>query len=226
MGIGEVLTAPRSPWQNPYAERVIGSLRRECLDHIVVFNEASLRHILKSYFEYYEHSRTHLVLEKDAPESRAIQPREARVVVQLPQMGGLHHRYERRPPESVHRSRLLAETQLKRINFRAVAPRNNCFKTFGASAREGCRDNKEPPRCLNGWRSQSVSSDRVFGNYNGGKLGSLAIKARPSRLPQSRSMVMPCALDVRPLTACWKTYLGNQCEGGRRCSQLVLTGPS
>jgi len=117
MEIREVLPAPRSPWQNPDAERFIGSLRRECLDHIIVFNEASLRHILKSYFEYYEHSRTHLALEKDAPESSAIQPREAGVVVQLPQMGGLHHRYERRPPESVHRSRLLAETQLKRTKF-------------------------------------------------------------------------------------------------------------
>jgi len=96
MEICEVLTALRSPWQNPYAERFIGSLRRECLDHIVVFNEASLRHILKAYFEYYEHSRTHLALEKDAPESRAIQPREAGIVVELPQVGGLHHRYERR----------------------------------------------------------------------------------------------------------------------------------
>jgi putative transposase len=96
MGIGEVLTAPRSPWQNSYVERFIGSLRRECLDHIVVFNEASLRHILKSYFEYYEHSRTHLALEKDAPEPRAIQAREAGIVVELPQLGGLHHRYERR----------------------------------------------------------------------------------------------------------------------------------
>jgi len=96
MGIGEVLSAPRSPWQNPYAERFIGSLRRECLDHIIVFNESSLRHILKAYFDYYEHSRTHLALQKDAPESRAIQPREAGIVVELPQMGGLHHRYERR----------------------------------------------------------------------------------------------------------------------------------
>jgi transposase InsO family protein len=96
MKIREVLTAPRSPWQNPYAERFIGSLRREGLDHIIVFNEASLRHNLRAYFEYYEHSRTHLALEKDAPESRAIQPRETGIVVELPQVGGLHHRYERR----------------------------------------------------------------------------------------------------------------------------------
>jgi len=68
-----VLTAPRSPWQNPYAERFIGSLRRG-LDHIIVFNEASLRHILKAYVDYYEHSRTHLALEKDAPVSRAVEP--------------------------------------------------------------------------------------------------------------------------------------------------------
>jgi putative transposase len=96
MGIGEVLTAPRSPWQNPHAERFIGSLRRECLDHVVVFNEASLRRILNPYFEYYEHSRTHLALEKDAPESRAIHPPALGTVVELPQAGELHHRYERR----------------------------------------------------------------------------------------------------------------------------------
>ena len=96
MGIREVLTAPRSPWQNPYAERFIGSLRRECLDQIIVFNESSMRRILKGYFEYYEHSRTHLALEKDAPECRAIQPPELGVVIELPQVGGLHHRYERR----------------------------------------------------------------------------------------------------------------------------------
>ena len=96
MGTREVLTAPRSPWQNPYAERFIGSLRRECLDHIIVFNESSLRRILKAYFEYYEHSRTHLAIEKDAPEPRAIQLPEVGGVVELPLVGGLHHRYERR----------------------------------------------------------------------------------------------------------------------------------
>jgi putative transposase len=96
MGIREVVAAPRSPWQNPYAERFIGSLRRECLDHIIVFNESSLRRILKDYFEYYERSRTHLALGKDAPECRAIQSPDLGKVVELPQVGGLHHRYERR----------------------------------------------------------------------------------------------------------------------------------
>jgi transposase InsO family protein len=95
MDIREVLTAPRCPWQNAYAERFIGSLRRECLDHIIIFNESSLRCILKAYFEYYEHSRTHLALEKDAPASRAIQPPVLGTVVELPLVGGLHHRYER-----------------------------------------------------------------------------------------------------------------------------------
>ena len=96
MGIGEVLTAPRSPWQNPYVERLIGSIRRECLDHVIVLNESSLRHILKKYFQYYERTRTHLALEKDAPEGRAIQPAELGVVIEFPEVGGLHHRYERR----------------------------------------------------------------------------------------------------------------------------------
>ena len=96
MSICEVLTAPTCPWQNPYAERFIGSLRQECLNRIIVFNESSLRRVLKPYFEYYERSRTHLALEKDAPESRAIQPPAQGVVVELPQVGGLHHRYERK----------------------------------------------------------------------------------------------------------------------------------
>jgi putative transposase len=95
MGILEVLTAPRAPWQNAYAERFIGSLRRECLDHIIIFNEASLKRILKTYFEYYEYSRTHLSL-KDAPASRPLQHVELGRITALPQVGGLHHRYERR----------------------------------------------------------------------------------------------------------------------------------
>jgi len=96
MGIGEVLTAPRSPWQNPYVERLIGSIRRECLDHVIVLNESSLRQILKSYFQYYGRTRTHLALEKDAPAGRVIQPPELGVVIEFPEVGGLHHRYERR----------------------------------------------------------------------------------------------------------------------------------
>jgi transposase InsO family protein len=96
MGICEVLSAPRSPWQRAYVERLIGSIRRECLDHVIVLHETSLRRTLKSYFEYYHRSRTHLSLEKDAPEPRAIQPPEIGSIVTVPQFGGLHHRYERR----------------------------------------------------------------------------------------------------------------------------------
>jgi putative transposase len=96
MGIQEVLTAPRSPWQNPFAERLIGSIRRECLNHVIVLGERHLRWTLKRYLRYYLDSRTHLSLEKDAPNPRAIQPVEARNIVGIPQVGGLHHRYERR----------------------------------------------------------------------------------------------------------------------------------
>jgi len=96
MGVREVLTAPQSPWQNPYAERLIGSIRRECLDHFVVFGESSLRRTLKSYFDYYHGARTHLSLEKDAPETRPVQPPELGSIVELPEVGGLHHRYARR----------------------------------------------------------------------------------------------------------------------------------
>jgi putative transposase len=94
-GIQEVLTAPQSPWQNAYLERLIGSIRRECLDHVMVLNELGLRQVLKSYFAYYEQSRTHLSLGKDAPISRPIQSPAMGRVVEIPQVGGLHHRYER-----------------------------------------------------------------------------------------------------------------------------------
>ena len=96
MGIEEVLTAPHSPWQNPYAERLVGSLRRECLDHVIVLGERHLYRILKAYFAYYQKSRTHLSLGKDAPEPRAVQPPSTGKIAALPEVGGLHHRYERR----------------------------------------------------------------------------------------------------------------------------------
>jgi hypothetical protein len=95
MGIDEVVTAPWSPWQNPYAERVIGSIRRECLDHLIVLNERHLRRILVSYLDYYHRSRTHLALSKDSPLPRPIQPAQTGKVIAFPQIGGLHHRYER-----------------------------------------------------------------------------------------------------------------------------------
>ena len=96
MGIKEVLTAQRSPWQNPFAERLIGSVRRECLDHVIVLNRRHLRRILTSYFDYYHRSRTHLGLDKEAPIEREVQGPERGKIVAFPEVGGLHHRYERR----------------------------------------------------------------------------------------------------------------------------------
>jgi putative transposase len=96
MGIKEVLSAPRSPRQRAYVERVIGTLRRECLDHVIVLNEASLYRHVKSFLAYYHESRTHLSLAKDTPEPRPVHPPELGAVVAIPQVGGLHHRYERR----------------------------------------------------------------------------------------------------------------------------------
>ena len=95
MGIDEVVVAPQSPWQNPYIERLIGSVRRECLDHVIVLNEAHLRRILLQYFAYYHEDRTHLSLERSAPIPRQIEARNAGRVVAAPRVGGLHHRYSR-----------------------------------------------------------------------------------------------------------------------------------
>ena len=93
IGIVEVLGAPRSPWQRAYVERIIGSIRRDCLDQVIVFDQSSLRGILRSYLDYYHESRTHLSLDKDAPVPRPVQ--SAGRIVAIPQVGGLHHRYER-----------------------------------------------------------------------------------------------------------------------------------
>ena len=96
MGIKQVLSAPRSPWQRAYIERVIGTIRRECLDHLIIFNERCLLRHLKSFTHYYHRSRTHLALEKDSPEPRPIHPPEAGRIIAIAEVGGLHHRYERR----------------------------------------------------------------------------------------------------------------------------------
>ena len=96
MGIEQVRISPRSPWQNPYVERLIGSVRRECLDHVIVLNERHLSRILKEYFAYYHASRTHLSLVKDAPDPRGIEQPSMGAVVAISQVGGLHHRYTRR----------------------------------------------------------------------------------------------------------------------------------
>jgi hypothetical protein len=85
-----VLSAPRSPWQRAYVERVIGTLRRECLDHVIVFNEAGLTRHLRNFVEYDHQSRTHLSVQKDTPESRPVQAPEAGRIVAIPEVGGLH----------------------------------------------------------------------------------------------------------------------------------------
>ena len=95
MGIEQVLSAPRSPWQNPFVERLIGTLRRDCLDHVVVVNEPHLRRIIARYLDYYHDWRTHLSLAMDAPNPRMVHPPNQGRVVAFPELGGLHHHYER-----------------------------------------------------------------------------------------------------------------------------------
>jgi putative transposase len=94
LGIEEVLIAPRNPWQNPFVERLIGSIRRECLDHVIVLHERHLQRILASYLAYYHRWRTHLSLAMDCPEPRPVSlPTRGRVIA-VPEVGGLHHHYE------------------------------------------------------------------------------------------------------------------------------------
>jgi transposase InsO family protein len=96
MGIRDRPIAFRSPWQNAYVERLIGSIRRECLDHMIVFGQAHLRRTLSSYVQYYHRTRTHLSLDKDCPQTRCISQPTGGKIIAFPEVGGLHHRYERR----------------------------------------------------------------------------------------------------------------------------------
>ena len=96
MGIEQVITAYRSPWQNPCVERVIGSIRQDCVEHMIVVNERHLRKILRGYLTYYHEFRTHLGLAGDCPKHREAEPTERGNVLALPLLGGLHHRYTRR----------------------------------------------------------------------------------------------------------------------------------
>ena len=95
MSIGEVVTSPSSPWQNPHVERLIGSIRRECLDHVIVLSAAGLQRVVKDYVAYYMRSRTHLSLVKDSPTPRPVMPPTAGRIVVFPEVNGLHHRYDR-----------------------------------------------------------------------------------------------------------------------------------
>jgi len=91
----QVLIAPRSPWQNPYVERLIGSIRRECLDHVIVFNDRHLKKMLRAYFIYYHQARTHLALDKQCPEPCTVELPDQGTVIAFPHIGDLHHEYRR-----------------------------------------------------------------------------------------------------------------------------------
>ena len=95
MGIRQLVIAPRAPWQNPFAERVIGSIRRECLDLVIVLNERHLRRVLRGYLAYYNVTRPHQSLANDSPRRRQVQPPSSGRILAVPEAGGFHHRYHR-----------------------------------------------------------------------------------------------------------------------------------
>lgn len=96
LNIQQVVIAARSPWQTPYVERVIGSIRRECLDRMIIRGEGHLKQVLRSYFKVYHESRTHLGLKKDCPIARTMEPPGVGPIESEAVVGGLHHRYFRR----------------------------------------------------------------------------------------------------------------------------------
>jgi putative transposase len=96
LGVEEKMIAPRSPWQNPCVERLIGSLRRECLDHVIILNERHLHRVIREYLDYYHRYRTHRALKRDCPVPRPVEEADRGKVIELSMVGGLHHRYTRR----------------------------------------------------------------------------------------------------------------------------------
>ena len=95
MGIRQVTTAPRAPWQNPFVERLIGSIRRECLDHVIILSGAHLCRVLRAYLAYYNTARPHQSLDNNSPQPRVVEPSLPGRIIAIPQVGGLHHRYTR-----------------------------------------------------------------------------------------------------------------------------------
>ena len=95
LGLEQKLIAPRSPWQNPFVERLVGSIRRECLDHVLVLHARHLHGVLSDYFDYFHRHRPHRGLEQDCPEPRAVEPPNQGQIIALPLLGGMHHRYTR-----------------------------------------------------------------------------------------------------------------------------------
>ena len=95
MGIREVRMAPRAPWQNAFVERVIGSIRRECLDHVIILSEAHLGRVLRAYLAYYNATRPHQSLDNNSPHPRVVARQPCSRIIAIPQVGGLHHRYQR-----------------------------------------------------------------------------------------------------------------------------------
>jgi putative transposase len=147
LGIKEVLIAARSPWQSPYVERLIGSLRRDCLDHVIILNEQHLRRVLRRYFSYYHRTRCHLSLDGDAPKPRAVQGPELGKVIELPEVGGLHHRYVR-PAAGVvvgveggrlEERRVRCQSQPRRRSHHDPSAGSVAWSPAGTSARCGSR---------------------------------------------------------------------------------------
>jgi transposase InsO family protein len=96
LGMEELKIAPRSPWQNPYVERMIGTLRHECLDHMLIFNEGQLHRILTAFLDYYQRTRPHKSLADDSPDGREVEDEVQKKILALPVLGGLHHHYTRK----------------------------------------------------------------------------------------------------------------------------------
>jgi hypothetical protein len=177
MNIQDVRTAPRSPWQNAYVERVIGSIRRECLDHVMVMDAAGLERMLTKYVAYYMRSRTHLALGKDPPSPRPVTPPSAGRIVATPEVGDLHHRVTTASPRSC-RTTVLTTTASITLHTLCVAVKCGCLRLRSRSyrlplaARNHLLIVNAVPPLRSTFRldtSLDLRSFRLFGGHNSGQ---------------------------------------------------------
>jgi hypothetical protein len=154
LGMKERPIAPRSPWQNPYAERVIGSIRRECLDHVVVLNEGHLKRLLHSYLAYYHEWRPHRSLEMDSPEGRPIHSPEQGEIIEFPAVHGLHHYYLRQAAWIFGTHTRRWEILCAWTKCETTARLSAGLTTFGTRHPSSLRcPGAPPPEAASAWRS-------------------------------------------------------------------------
>ncbi|MEO5332694.1 MAG: transposase [Magnetococcus sp. YQC-5] len=207
MGIKEVKIAPASPWQNAYCERVIGSIRRVCLDHVIVMNQEHLRQTLTSYLIYYHETRTHVGLAKDCPESRTVQPMGTDDVIAIPHLGGLHHQYLRKLPDptpvsACQRAHPKGEVPIPLARFRKIWTVTSDGISILSDDFRGnpsqCPEKSIRPIAKQLGNGAKIESDGVFGRDSRNLVLETSLPTEPCSLGGNRTSTTPSLMKYMP----------------------------